>query len=140
MPKPYSDDLRERVVKSVMAGHSCRAVAKIYGVSGSFVVKLVQRWHTHKSVKPAQFGGYKKPVLTAHSDTVRRLVAKTPDATITELQELLNADGIVISRAAVGKYLKRMQLTYKKSPACSRTGQAGRGRSTKKMERGSKQA
>ena len=76
----------------------------------------------------------------AHSDTVRRLVAKTPDATITELQERLKADGIVISRAAVGKYLKRLRLTYKKSPARRRTGQAGRGGGTGKMERGSKQA
>lgn len=140
MPKPYSDDLRERVVKSVLGGRSCRAVAKIYGVSDSFVVKLVQRWRTHKSFKPAQFGGYKKPLLAAHSDTVRRLVVKTPDATITELQELLNADGIVISRAAVGKYLKRMQLTYKKSPARRRAGQAGRGRSPGQMERRPKQA
>lgn len=140
MPKPYSDDLRERVVKSVLAGHSCRAVAKIYGVSDSFVVKLVQRWRLHKSFKPAQFGGYKRPLLAAHSDTVRRLVARTPDATITELQEQLNAGGIVISRAAVGKYLKRIHLTYKKSPARRRAGQAGRSRSTDKMERGSKQS
>ncbi len=51
MPKPYSDDLRARVVKSVLGGRSCRAVAKIYGVSDSFVVKLVQRWRTHKSFK-----------------------------------------------------------------------------------------
>lgn len=75
-------------MKTVMAGQSRRAVAKVYGVSDSFVVKLVQRWRAHKSVRAARFGGYKKPLLAAHSDTVRQLVAKTPDATITELQEL----------------------------------------------------
>ena len=134
MPKPYSEDLRERVVKAVLAGHSCRAAAKIYGVSDSFVVKLLQRWRAHRSCQPAQFGGYKTPLLAAHSDTVRRLVAQSPDATITELQEQLNAGGIVISRAAVGKYLKRLHLTYKKSPACRRAGQAGRGRRTGSVE------
>jgi hypothetical protein len=41
MPKPYSQDLRERVVKPVEAGHSRRAAAAHFGVSASFVVNLM---------------------------------------------------------------------------------------------------
>jgi transposase len=43
MPKPYSIDLRERVVGYVEAGHSRRAAAAHFGVSVSFVVILVKK-------------------------------------------------------------------------------------------------
>ena len=33
MGKPYSMDLRERLVAYVEAGHSCRAAARVYDVS-----------------------------------------------------------------------------------------------------------
>ena len=40
MPKPYSLDLRERVVSFVQAGHSRRAAAAHFRVSPSFVVNF----------------------------------------------------------------------------------------------------
>src|SRR5580693_7256053 len=42
MPKPYSLDLRERVVRYVDEGHSRRAAAAHLRVSVSFVVNLVK--------------------------------------------------------------------------------------------------
>ena len=55
MTRPYSEDLRERVVRVVESGTSRNAAAKQFDVSISFVVKLMQRWkraypvvtHTH---------------------------------------------------------------------------------------------
>jgi transposase len=41
MPKPYSLDLRERVVRFVDEGHSRHAAAAHFRVSVSFVVNLV---------------------------------------------------------------------------------------------------
>jgi transposase len=43
MARPYSLDLRERVVARVEAGDSCRAVAALFGVSVASVVKWSQR-------------------------------------------------------------------------------------------------
>ena len=43
MAKPYSDDLRERVVRAVEGGSSRREAAGQFAVSVSFVVKLMQR-------------------------------------------------------------------------------------------------
>ena len=40
MTRPYSVDLRERVVRAVEAGLSRRAAARRFEVSVSFVVKL----------------------------------------------------------------------------------------------------
>ena len=41
MPKPYSLDLRERVVSYVEAGHSRRAAAAHFRVSPPFVINLM---------------------------------------------------------------------------------------------------
>jgi transposase len=41
MPKPYSRDLRERVVSSVEEGHSRRGAPAHFKVSVSFVVNLM---------------------------------------------------------------------------------------------------
>ncbi len=44
MTRPYSSDLRERIVRAVETGASRNAVAAQFDVSISFVVKLLQRW------------------------------------------------------------------------------------------------
>jgi transposase len=44
MPRPYSRDLRERVIESIEAGVSRREAAELYGISPSVVVIWVQRW------------------------------------------------------------------------------------------------
>jgi helix-turn-helix protein len=44
MARPYSLDLRERVVAAVMAGENCRAVAASFRVSVAAVVKWSQRF------------------------------------------------------------------------------------------------
>ena len=54
MTRPYSNDLRERVVLAFAAGESCRAVASRFGVSVSSVVKWSQRYRATGSVSPGQ--------------------------------------------------------------------------------------
>jgi transposase len=70
MAKPYSIDLRERVVKRTLAGESIRAVGEAFEVSSSAVSKWSGRQRTTGSVAPAQIGGYKPVILAAHRDFV----------------------------------------------------------------------
>jgi transposase len=43
--KPYSQDLREKIIRAVEAGEETRAeIAEQYGVILSFVEKLWRRW------------------------------------------------------------------------------------------------
>ncbi|HFE37933.1 MAG TPA: IS630 family transposase, partial [Gammaproteobacteria bacterium] len=46
MVKPYSNDLRERVVFAVVGGETTRVVAKRFGVAVSTVIKWHQRYRT----------------------------------------------------------------------------------------------
>lgn len=50
MPKPYSQDLRARVVSHVEAGHSRRAAAAHFGVSVSFVVNLIRAYREGQKI------------------------------------------------------------------------------------------
>ena len=57
MARAYSLDLRERVVASVAAGQTCRAVAKTFMVSVSSVVKWSQRHRAVGSPAALKMGG-----------------------------------------------------------------------------------
>ena len=86
MARPYSVDLRERVVRSVESGASPRATAAKFEVSVSFVVKLWQRWRQRGMVQADRLGGGRRSLLATHAERVQALVAAAPDLTIAELR------------------------------------------------------
>ena len=117
MARPYSVDLRERVVRAVEDGASRRAAAAKFEVSISFVVKLMQRWHQRGTIQPDRIGGWKQSTLAAHGERLRALVAAEPDLTIAELRHRLADEGIATSRSGVGRFLIAAGLTRKKRPS-----------------------
>jgi putative transposase len=124
MAKPYSQDLRERLVRAVLAGQSRRKAARGFDVSASCVIKLMQQFETTGDWQPRKFGGHKRHALAAHEAKVRALVAAQPDLTITELWQKLTGIKIKVGRSAVGRFLQHLQLTFKKNSACHGTGKA----------------
>jgi transposase len=124
MARPYSVDLRERVIRAVEAGASRRATAAKFEVSPSFVIKLMQRWRRHGTVQPERIGGHKRAKLAVHAERVHALLAAEPDLTIAELRSRLAPAGIAVSRSALGRFLIAAGLTRKKrrSTPPSRTG------------------
>ena len=115
MAKPFSGDLRERIVGAVQAGRSRHEVARMFGVSASCVIKLMQRFSALGHCRPEKFGGYKRPILGEHEDTVRALIRVRPDLTISELWRELTGAGIKVGRSSVGRFVERLELTYKKN-------------------------
>ena len=86
MGKPYSDDLRERVVAAIESGHTREEVAELYNMALSTVGGFIKRKRETGSVSPDKFGGYKTFLLEPHADLVKELVAEQPDSTLAELQ------------------------------------------------------
>ena len=117
MTRPYSVDLRERVVRAVEAGASCRSTAATFEVSVSFVIKLMQRWRRLGSVVPDRYGGSKRSALADHAERVRELLMVEPDLTIAELRSRLADEGIATSPAAISRFLGAAGLTRKKRPS-----------------------
>jgi transposase len=124
MPRPLSNDLRVRIVRSVEAGASRNATAKRFGVSISTVVKLMQVVRATGSHEPKRMGGYRKAILAGHKDRVVGLVAARSDATLDELVRQLRAARITVGRSTLARYLNRIGLRFKKNSARQRTGPA----------------
>src|SRR6516225_7169542 len=62
MPKPYSDDLRERVIEAVVAGASRREAAESFSLSASSAVRWLQRWRDTGSARAKLSGGSTSPL------------------------------------------------------------------------------
>jgi Homeodomain-like domain len=65
MVRPYSNDLRERLVRAVLRGGlSCHQAAAQFGVAISTAINWVRRFRGTGSVEPDQIGGYRWQTMT----------------------------------------------------------------------------
>ena len=127
MPRPYSQDLRDRVVGAVEAGSSARAAGRVFGVSESTAVKWVQRWRRTGTVAAKRMGGYARSPLEDHAALVLGFIAERPDLTIEEVRAALRARGIGAGHGSVWRFFNRHGISFKKNRARQRAGSARRG-------------
>ena len=72
MPKPYSQDLRDRVIDAVERGEmSRRAAARRYEISESVAIKWLERVERDGSREPAGHGGHRASKLMPHRDFLK---------------------------------------------------------------------
>jgi transposase len=114
MPKPYSVDLRERVIETVAAGASRREAAELYGVSPSVVVIWMQRLEATGNIVARPSGGSVSP-LEDHAEFLLGLVAEQPDLTLDEIVAAMTKAKIAGSRTAVWRFYERHGVTFKKN-------------------------
>lgn len=122
MTRPYSIDLRERVVGAVEeGGMTRRRAAARFGVGVSTVISWVRRFRETGSVAPAQMGGYKPVLLAAHRDLVQARFRDRPELTLRGLQQELADRGVVVSYGAVWAFVHAEGLSFKKNRVRQRT-------------------
>jgi transposase len=121
MAKPYSRDLRERVVARVMAGETIRSVARIFGVSDSTVVKWSQRYRATASAAAKPMGGRRHFVLAGQRAWLLERIALDPSVTLRRLQAELAERGAEVSYGAVWDFVHDEGLSFKKNRAAQRT-------------------
>jgi transposase len=113
MAKSYSFDLREKVAAFVDRGHSRREAGRVFGVSASFVVKLMAKRRASGSLAASARGGTLGK-LHAHRDFLIEAIAAKPDQTMPELAALLLAErGVAAAPASLSRLLIRCGLTRK---------------------------
>jgi transposase len=116
MPKPYSLNLRERVVSYVEAGHSRRAAAAHFKVSASFVINLMTAFRERGAVARKALGGWRQSKLDPHRVFILRRVAEKDGISMPELAvELQAASGGKADPASLSRWLIRNGLSFKKS-------------------------
>ena len=114
MPKPYSTDLRERVIAALLSGSKYHEAAERFAVSVASISRWLSRHRRDDTVKPAPFGGRKTSTLAPHAEKIRALVEGGPDLTLDAMRERLAADGIETSRTTLHRFLQKLGLTLKK--------------------------
>lgn len=115
MATPLSQDLRERIAKTVDAGGSARGAARRFDVSASAAIKLMQRVRETGSTAPAKIGGYRRPLLEGHEDYLHELTRTRKGITLAEIKADLAARGIAVSKSAIWTMLCKLGLSHKKS-------------------------
>src|SRR5438445_11315883 len=115
MARPYSTDLRDRVVASVTGGRTCRAAARLFGVSVASVVKWSQRFRATGSAAAYWMDGHRPRVLAGERDWLLARLAEKPDLTLRALVAELVERGVPASYGAVWRSLKAEGITVKKS-------------------------
>ena len=119
MGKAYSMDLRERVFDYISAGHSCRAAARVFGVSASTAVRLVAGFREHGSIAPKVQGRAPGTAgkLAPHVVFLVEIVTAEPDITLRELSgALIETHGLQVDLSSIHRALDRAGLSYKKRP------------------------
>jgi transposase len=126
MAKPYSNDLRARVIEAIEEGATREEASERHHVSLSSVGRFLRLKRERGSVSAAKFGGYKPYALAAHEELIRRLLAEQPDITLAELKALLRKRKVAVGQTSIFRFLRHLKLTFKKKPARRRAGSAGR--------------
>ena len=90
--KPYSQDLRARIIQALEAGpETQRAIAERFWVRGSFVEKLWQRWRGSGSRAAQPPASGRQCALTAPLESLRTEMAQHPDAMLAAWRDRLVA-------------------------------------------------
>ncbi len=137
MPKPYSQDLRDRVIGAVEGGSSARSAGRLFGVSESVAIKWVERWRRTGSSAAKRMGGYKRSPLDDQADVIVELLRARPDLTVEEIRAALRGRGISTGHGSVRRFFKRHGISFKKNRSGQRAGPARRGCGSPKMAAGS---
>ena len=119
MARPYSQDIRERVVARVEAGASRREAAADFDICPSTAIKWMQRVDETGVCAARPVGGSVSP-LDAHEADLLSLLAGAPDMTLDEMVVAMRKRKLPGSRTALWRFFERRGITFKKNPQRSR--------------------
>ena len=115
--KPYSQDLRERVIAALEAGDETQAeIAERFCLSKSTVEKWWYRWQASRSCAALPPGHGPARMLQVYETFLRTEIKQQPDVTLAELCERVTArQGVSASLSMMGRTVQRLNLPRKKS-------------------------
>ena len=122
MGRPYSIDLRERVVAAVVnGGISCHWAARQFGIGASTAINWVRRQRESGSVTPGKMGGHRpKSIAGEHRAWLLQRI-KTGEFTLRGLVAELVERGLKVDYRTVWAFVHAEKLSFKKKLGGQRT-------------------
>ncbi len=115
--KPYSKDLRLRVLAAVDRGMPRAEAARIFGVSALTIRRYLRLRQQTGDVEPKPVPGPPARKGAALEATLPAQVRANPDLTLAEHCELFEeTEGVQVSTATISRAFKRLGLPLKKVP------------------------
>lgn len=135
MAKPYSMDLRERVVAAVeQEGMSRRAAGRRFGVGASRVVEWIKQFRENGHIRPGQMGGHKPKAISGEHRVWLIARCKSADFTLRGLvMELLAERDLRVDYRSVWQFVHDESLSYKKNNSAQRAGSSRRRQKARAM-------
>src|SRR6267142_2356362 len=105
MGKPYSLDLRKRVVAAIEGGMSRNQAAKQFGVAISTAIGWMRRVDETGSVAPGQMGGHKPKAISGEHAAWLSQRIKNDDFTLRGLVAELAGRGLKVDYRSVWEFV-----------------------------------
>src|SRR5678816_1680469 len=131
MGKPYSSDLRGRVVAAVQTqGLSCNQAAKRFGVAISTAINWMRRLRETGNVAPGKMGGHKPRAISGEHRIWLVQRSKGGDFTLRGLVAECAERGLKVDYRSVWEFVHAEKLSFKKKRGGWRTRSPRRGAPT----------
>jgi transposase len=124
--QPYSQDLRDRVLRALDRGDRPTEIARRFEVSRIWVYQVRGRVQRTGQRGSLAIGGYRRSRLAESEQQLRVWIAEAPDLTLAELQQRLAGRGVAVKIGALWHQLNKWNLTFKKNSARQRARTRGR--------------
>jgi len=135
MGKPYSLDLRKRVVAAIGGGLSRNQAAKQFGVAISTAIGWMQRVEQTGSVAPGQMGGHKPKAISGEHALWLSQRIRAGDFTLRGLVAELGERGLKVDYRSVWEFVHAEKLSFKKKRGGWRTRSARRGAAARPVDK-----
>jgi len=127
MAKPFSTDLRERVISAVESGRmSRRKAAAHFDVGVSTVIDWVARFRETGSPAPGQMGGHRPKLISGEYRAWLLERVKDGEFTLRGLVVELAERGLKVDYKTMWTFAHDEKLSFKKNRISQRTGSSRR--------------
>ena len=138
MGKPYSLDLRKRVVAAVLVGGMSRNQAQHFGVGISTAINWVKRQQETGNVAPGKMGGHRPKTISGEHRLWVLQRTKGGDFTLRGLVAELAERGLKVDYRSVWEFVHAEKLSFKKKRGGWRMRSSGHRAAAGAVERVSK--
>lgn len=113
--KPYSTDLRERVLAAHAQGMARSTIVQLFQVSQSSITRWVQRRKTTGDLTPQHAPGRGLTIPSDQEPLLRQQLEAAPDATLASHTAQWNANhGTTLSTWTMARAIRRLGWSRKK--------------------------